>query len=120
MFYSEIDEVNVDNILLGLNIDTDQLSRLKNTYLQYGKLTHIIKQMQNLQNETLNLINDSNTQHFLHNIQCGCKKVCGTTYYLYEKDNKLFFSLISPKEWNKKKIFKGSYYYDYEETFIKN
>jgi hypothetical protein len=119
MSLSTIDKQHAMNLLAALNIDTNDLEKLKNTYLHYGKLKHIIKQMEHLQAEALEIINDSYTQTFLHEVECKCKKVSGTTYHLYEKDNKLFFSLIAPNEWNTPINFKGSYYYDYDKTFVK-
>lgn len=121
MSLSKIDKEHANNILASLNENSNnnELEILKTNYLHYGKLKQIAKQMEKLKEEALEIIKESNFQHELQNVECSCKKVSGTTYYLYKKEGKLIFSLISPNEWHTNYEFIGSYLYDYDKTFVK-
>jgi len=125
MSLSKIDKDHASELLLAINqqnVDHNSLEIIRTNYMQYGKLKQIARQMEQLKREAEEIIEESHLQHNLQNITCKCKKICGTTYHLYEDDKKSeYFSLIGPREWNSnlKNNFIGSFYYDYDKTFIK-
>ena len=113
---------NVENLMLMLhgNKNENKLNIIKNNYMQYGKLKMIAKQIQMLKREAYEIINDAMTQEELHNLTCNFKIVSGNSYHLYEKNNKKYFSLIGPDEWNdhdESRFFLGTYFYDHDKSF---
>ena len=86
----------------------------------YSKLKILFKQMQNIKNEIEEVIRESVETENLEKIKCNFKKIPGKNYFLYQKpNNQLFFSMLSPKEWNTKNLFKAEYFYDYDHTLQK-
>ena len=69
------------------------------------------------------IIEDSYTQNILQKVECKCKKISGNTYHLYEnvERNVQYLSMVGPSEWTEqfKDIHFGSYYYDFDKTFVK-
>ena len=125
MSLSKIDKEHVNGLLLAINqqnVDHNSLEVIRTNYMQYGKLKHIAKQMEQLKREAMEIIEESHLQHELQNIVCKCKKISGTTYHLYQ-DEKMekYFSLIAPTEWRDdfNHVFLGSFYYDYDKTYSK-
>lgn len=125
MSLSKIDKEHANELLLAINqqnVHHNSLEIIRTNYMQYGKLKHIAKQMEQLKMEAIEIIEESHLQYDLQNITCKCKKISGTKYHLYQ-DEKMekYFSLIGPNEWNDnfKHDFLGSFYYDYDKTFTK-
>ena len=86
----------------------------------YSKLKILFKQMQNIKNEIEEVIKESVETENLEKIKCNFKKIPGKNYFLYQKpNNELFFSMLSPKEWNSKNLFICEYFYDYDHTLQK-
>lgn len=86
----------------------------------YSKLKILFKQMQNIKNEIEEVIKESIETENLEKIKCNFKKIPGKNYFLYQKpNNELFFSMLSPKEWNSKNLFICEYFYDYDHTLQK-
>jgi len=128
MALSNLNKTHLDDLLLSLNDNinesNNQLELVKSNHSQYSQLKLIAKQMEMLRNEARNIINSSNLQNELHNIKKTCKLVSGNYYYLYEKDTKKYFSIISPAEWISSNVnfsdsFLGKFYYDFDKQFIK-
>jgi hypothetical protein len=125
MSLSKIDKEHANELLLAINqhnVNHNALEVVRTNYMQYGKLKQIAKQMQRLQEEAQEILEDSMLQHTLQSVECRCKKISGTTYHLYtDEKGSQYFSLISPKEWKEdfKHIFSGSFYYDFDKTFVK-
>ena len=125
MSLSNIDKTHSEGILAMINsqnLGHNALEVVRSNYMQYGKLKHIAKQMEMLKREAAEIIRESFQQNDIQGIPCRCKKVSGNTYYLYTKqEGSRYFSLISPDEWGN--IFSdehvGTYYYDYDKTFVK-
>jgi hypothetical protein len=86
----------------------------------YSKLKILFKQMQNIKNEIEEVIKESVETENLEKIKCNFKKIPGKNYFLYQKpNNELFFSMLSPKEWNSKNLFICEFFYDYDHTLQK-
>ena len=86
----------------------------------YSKLKILFKQMENIKKDIQEIVNESIETEILENIKCSFKKVCGNIYYLYKNEKQeLFFSILSPKEWNSNNIFVNQYFYDFDHTFQK-
>jgi hypothetical protein len=128
MALSNIDKKHANELMLainGQNIEHNALDIVKSNHSQFGKLKMIAKQMEQLKREAELIVEECYEQRHLQSIECRCKKISGTTYYLYEntESENEYFSLISPEEWNGKlsetHYYKGSYYYDFDKTFTK-
>lgn len=120
MSLSNISKNHLGELLkLSNNVNHNVLENIKKDHVSYTKLQFIHKQIEFLKKEALEIINNSETQNYLHIVKCGCKKVSGNYYYLYENNSEHFLSLIAPNEWNHNYIFKGKYYYDFDKQFIK-
>tara|TARA_A100001035_G_scaffold109480_1_gene85767 strand:- start:389 stop:796 length:408 start_codon:yes stop_codon:yes gene_type:complete len=133
MSLSNLDKTHLDELLLSLNSSNNtQLNRLeavKANHAEYAQLKLIAKQINNLRQEALKIIDDSVKQNELHQIKTGFKLVSGNNYYLYQKEkddnpNIKYFSMIAPSEWCKSQTtfndkFLGKYFYDYDKQFIK-
>ena len=88
----------------------------------YSKLKTLFKQLEFIKNEINEIVNESIETDALNNVKCNFKKKPGNTYYLYNKKSQdtLFFSILSPNEWqNMDNIFVGKYFYDYDLTLQK-
>lgn len=126
MSLSKIDKNHADQLILSINkqnLDHNALEIVRTNYMQYGKLKYIAKQMEQLKREAEEIITESYQQHKLQNIECKCKKISGNTYHLYknpETNDDEYLSLIAPSEWSSdfNHIFLGSFYYDYDKTFV--
>ena len=122
MSIQRIEKKHLDDLILSLNtqnLENNEIEIIKSNYSQYGKLKQIANQIINLKKEAYNLINDAKEQNELHKIKKNFKLVSGNTYYLYEKENKKYFSLIAPNQWNNKDNYLGEYFYDFDKQFIK-
>lgn len=65
-----------------------------------SKLELILSQIKLLQEEARKIIKEAYNDLELHKVKCNFEKKIGETLFLYKKNNELFFSRISPKEWN--------------------
>ena len=105
-----LNELNKDKIVKSVQKNSNN----------YAKIKVLFKQMENIKKEIEEIINESLETDYLNNIKCNFKKVPGSYYYLYQKsDGQLFFSILSPNEWNTKNIFINKYFYDYDLSLIK-
>lgn len=119
MALSNISKTHMDNLILSLTDKNHNLIDIvKRNHSDYAQLKLISKQIEMLKSEAYSIINNSKTQNELSNIDIGFKLVSGQYYYLYEKNKKKYFSLISPHEWKTKNKFLNKYYYDYDKHFV--
>jgi len=122
MALSNLDKDNLTRLFQMINIDDysnnqNALINIRNDYSNYGKLELIAKQISFLQNEAINIYNNHQLNSEINKIECNFKKVPGTYYYLYEKNNKKFLSLISNEEWCSYDKFICKVLYDYDCNF---
>ena len=122
MALSNLDKDNLTRLFQMINIDhysnnQNALTNIRNDYSNYGKLELIAKQISFLQNEAVNIYNNHELNSDINKIECNFKKVPGTYYYLYEKNNKKFLSLISNDEWCFYDKFICKVLYDYDCNF---
>ena len=105
-----LNELNRDKIIKSVQKNSNN----------YAKIKVLFKQMENIKKEIEEIIQESIETDDLNKIKCNFKKVPGSYYYLYQKpDSTLFFSILSPNEWDTKKIFISKYLYDYDLSLIK-
>lgn len=118
MSLSKIDKEHQEKLFLSLQENQNTIDIIKADYSNYAKLKEISEQINYLQNKAKQIIEDSVFQNELQQIEKPFKLVSGNYYYLYEKDDKKSFSLISPEEWkSNNKLFCGKYFYDYDKQF---
>lgn len=122
MALSNLDKDNLTRLFQMINIDDysnnqNALANIRNDYSNYGKLELIAKQISFLQNEAVNIYNNHQINSEINSIKCNFKKVPGTFYYLYEKNNTKFLSLISNEEWSSYDKFISKVYYDFDCNF---
>lgn len=120
MALSNLDKDNLTRLFQMINIDNNNeniLTTVKNDYSTYGKLELIAKQISFLQSEAINIYNNYTLSSEINKIKCNFKKVPGTYYYLYEKNNSKFLSLISNEEWNSYDKFICKVFYDFDCNF---
>ena len=120
---------NIDKKHLNQLISIPNLNELENDKIvkavqrnsnNYSKLKVLFKQMENIKREIEEVVKESIETENLEKIKCNFKKIPGKNYYLYQKpNNELFFSMLSPKEWNSNNNFIDEYFYDYDHTFQK-
>ena len=103
------------------NLEKDKIVKsVQRNSNNYAKLKVLFKQLENIKREIEEVINESVESQNLDMVKCNFKKIPGKTYYLYQKKDEMFFSMLSPNEWNTKNLFLGEYYYDFDLTFQKN
>ena len=117
MALSNLDKDNLKTVINKLNDSREMLNIVKNNYSTYGKLELIAKQISYLQNEAINIYNNHTLSSEINAITCNFKKVPGTFYYLYEKNNTKFLSLILKEKWCSYDKFICIVYYDYDYNF---
>lgn len=99
------------------NTSENELIKIKANYATYSKLQLIAKQMLMLKKEAENVIENYNINIDLENIECNFKKVPGSYYYIYEKNNNKILSMISPEEGIIYDKFISKVYFDYDNLF---
>lgn len=124
MALTNLDKNTLTNLFNMLNTENRkkeyELINFKKNSNIYCQLNLISRQIENLKIEAFNLIDNFNINEELQAIECNIKKVPGTTYYLYSKNNKKFLSIISPSEWKNNELnYEGVYYFDYDYQFYK-
>lgn len=91
--------------------EIEKADQMVNTRVS-GKLKVIADQIKALQAEAEEIMASAQEDMELHKAKCNFQRQPGSTYHLYEKDNgELYFSMLSPEEWNghPPHTFKGSY-----------
>ena len=124
MSLDKIDKSHLDNLLFTLsknNIDSNKLiESIKQNHVEYGQLKLIASQIEGLRKQAETIIEKAKINTDLINVKSNIRFVSGNNYYLYKnKYNELFWSLISPNEWNTNNEFIGTYLYDYDKCFEK-
>tara|TARA_Y100000768_G_scaffold388423_1_gene384269 strand:- start:3348 stop:3728 length:381 start_codon:yes stop_codon:yes gene_type:complete len=122
MALSNLDKDNITRLFDMINItnhseNQNTLCKIKSDYSNYSKLELIAKQISFLQIEAINIYNNFELNSQINNIICNFKKVPGTVYYLYERNNVRFLSLIGNNEWNSYDKFICKVLYDYDCNF---
>tara|TARA_B100001758_G_C17898255_1_gene347271 strand:- start:180 stop:560 length:381 start_codon:yes stop_codon:yes gene_type:complete len=122
MALSNLDKDNITRLFDMINItgyseNQNTLCKIKSDYSNYGKLELIAKQISFLQIEAINIYNNFELNSQINNITCNFKKVPGTVYYLYERNNVRFLSLIGNNEWDSYDKFICKVLYDYDCNF---
>jgi len=122
MALSNLDKGNLTRLFQMINIDDysdnqNALANIKKDYSNFGKLELIAKQISYLQNQAVEIYNNHQLSTEINEISCNFKKTPGTTYYLYEKKDIKFLSLISNEEWNSYDKFICKVLYDYDHNF---
>ena len=100
--------------------ESKTIDKIKSDSASYSKLKLLAQQAELLKMQIKEVIQDGILNNNLHDVDCGFKKVCGNTYYLYKKkDDKYFFSLLSPQDWNDSPPYEyvASYLYDHDKCF---
>ena len=102
----------------------DQIEALKDSdrmlgAVAHGKLLIIAQQIQMLKEPANKIIVEAENNMELHRASCSFEKRQGHTYYLYEKDDGLYFSMLSPKDWrdNPPHKFIGAYKLENDMTW---
>ena len=122
MSLSNLNKDNITNLfeMLDLNSQIKEqesiIESVRSNYSTYGKLELISRQIMMLKNEALNILENHKMNLDFDNIECNFKKAPGNYYYVYEKNNHKFLSIIAPNEWNVipgKFITKVLFDYDY-------
>tara|TARA_B100000524_G_scaffold342961_1_gene238552 strand:- start:477 stop:854 length:378 start_codon:yes stop_codon:yes gene_type:complete len=120
MSLSNMNNHVITNLFQMLNVTQDNqntlLENIKGNYASYAKIQYIANQVNMLKNEANNILLNHEMNNELKKIKCTFKKVPGNYYYVYEKNNNQFLSLISPEEWHvppEKFICKVFFDYDY-------
>lgn len=68
-----------------------------------SKLTVIADQIRQLQEEAQKVLEETRENQELHRAQCNFKRQPGKIYHLYRRDDgSLYFSMLSPEDWNGK------------------
>ena len=70
-----------------------------------------------LKEQAIQIINENNETNEYNNIECNFRKTPGNYYYIYEKNNKKFLSMIAPDEWSTYEKFIQKVYFDFDYNF---
>ena len=123
MALSNLDKDNLYRLFNMINItDNDNqkiINNVKSNNTTYAKLQLITKQIEMLKQEAIQIMNENNVLNEYNNIECNFRKTPGNYYYIYEKNNKKFLSMISPNEWNTYEKFVEKVYFDFDYNFYK-
>lgn len=124
MALSRINKDHVNAIISTTNLEELEKNKLleavQSNSNNYAKLKVLFKQMEFIKNEIDSLVNESIETNYLQNVECRFKKIPGKYYYLYKNsDGKLFFSILSNKEWTTNNEYVGKYFYDFDLNFQK-
>jgi len=100
--YTDLEELAKENKIAGTFIQANTSS----------KLELLAEQLKFLQQQALNVLQEAENCSKLHKAACNFVKMPGKIYHLYERPSgQLYFSMLSPQEWNDRPPheFKGSY-----------
>lgn len=87
-----------------------------------SKLELIRKQILALQDEARGILDEAARAAKLHRARCNFRKSPGHVYHLYRRgEDDLYFSMLSPDEWNGKPPhpYEGSYRLENDQTFTR-
>ena len=102
---------------LPLNAHQKIIDNVKSNNTTYAKLQLITKQIEMLKEQAIDIINENNETNEYNNIECNFRKTPGNYYYIYQKNNKKFLSMIAPDEWNTYEKFVKKIYLDFDYNF---
>jgi hypothetical protein len=86
--------------LVDLAKEIEQADTMLNT-TAHARLRLIADQVLRLKEEARKVLEDTQRNQELHRAQCNFQKMPGKTYHLYKKPGgQLYFSMLSPNEWN--------------------
>ena len=121
MALSNLDKDNLYRLFNMINIENNNnekmISNIKSNNTTYAKLQVITKQIELLKQQAIDIINENNETNEYNDIECNFRKTPGNYYYVYEKNNKKFLSMISPDEWNTYEKFIKKIYLDFDYNF---
>jgi len=102
-------------------IEVFEQSKQLLTLVAQAKLNQIMDQINFLKNQAKEIIMEAETNLQLHQASCAFEKRVGQVYYLYERDaESLYFSLLSPQDWNNNPphTFKGAFKLEPDMSWI--
>lgn len=102
-------------------IEVFEQSKQLLTLVAQAKLNQIMDQINFLKNQAKEIIMEAETNLQLHQASCAFEKRVGQVYYLYERDaESLYFSLLSPQDWNNNPPhpFKGAFKLEPDMSWI--
>jgi len=75
------------------------------------KLRIIAEQIRSLQEQARGLLEEARRSAELHRAECRFQKRVGGIYHLYRKEERLYFSMLSPEDWGGRAphAYEGSY-----------
>lgn len=121
MTLSNLDKDNLYRLFNMINIDDTNnqkiIDNVKSNNTTYAKLQLITKQIEMLKEQAIQIINENNETNEYNNIECNFRKTPGNYYYIYEKNNKKFLSMIAPDEWSTYEKFIQKVYFDFDYNF---
>lgn len=82
------------------------------TTTSHARLRLIADQILALKEQARTILEETHHNQLLHRAACQFRKIPGKTYHLYKKpDDSLYFSMLSPADWNNqpRDTFMGSY-----------
>jgi hypothetical protein len=86
-----------------------------------GKLEIIRQQIVALQEKARAILHEVAAAAELHRARCNFRKVPGRVYHLYRASGELYFSMLSPDDWDgaPPHPFEGSYRLELDQTFTR-
>ena len=84
-----------------------------------GKLEIIVDQIRYLQNQAKTIIEMAERNSTLHEVNSSFQKRVGMTYHLYSRGEMLYFSMLSPGDWddNPPHPYRGSFRLEEDMTW---
>lgn len=70
---------------------------------------HYTSKFEEIQKEYQKLMNEISTNERLYLAKHNFEPIPGHSYYLYQKENEEFISMISPEEWGNKYVYLGKF-----------
>lgn len=70
---------------------------------------HYSQKFEELKKEYDTLIQEMQTNEMLYQAKCNFEPIVGKNYFLYEKNEEKFISLLSPEEWKNKFVYIGMF-----------
>jgi len=125
MAISNIDKKHLNELIKSVSsmeiTNNNDLEKIKSNSAYYAQLKLISKQMEALKVQANDIINEAIFNNTLHTIECKFNKTPGNYYYLYKNNDKMYFSLLSIKDWNNNPPheYLGEYYYDFDRSLNK-
>ena len=121
MALSNLNKDNLHRLFTMINIENLDhnkfIHNIKSNNTTYAKLQLIDKQIELLKQQAIDIINENNETNEYNNIEYNFRKVPGNFYYIYEKNNKKFLSMVAPDEWSTYEKFVKKVYLDFDYNF---